>query len=112
MYTHTRTHTHTLKFLLISVITYAIFEVSYKKFATEKDDPAAVANGARVLGYMGVHTLLWLWPPIVIFHFSGLEPFELPPRGEWWPLRKRVGGGEGGGHAPEFFQYVALFSTM
>lgn len=68
-------------FLLLSVITYAVFEVSYKKLATAKDDPAAVTNGARVLGYIGVHTLLWLWPPIVIFHFSGLERFELPTRG-------------------------------
>ena len=75
------THTHT-KFLVISIMLYAVFEVSYKKYGTVKNDPAAVINGARMLGYIGVHTLFWMWPPLIIFHYSGIERFEVPTGGE------------------------------
>ena len=64
---------------MVSVLTYAIFETFYKKFGTKKDDPASTLNGLRFLGYIGVHNLLWLWPPIIILHFTGVEPFEIPP---------------------------------
>ena len=60
------------------MILYAFFETGYKKFATKQDDPAPVQNGARVLGYIGIHTLLWTWPILPIFHFTGVERFELP----------------------------------
>lgn len=53
-------------------------EVGFKKFATKPDDPAAVTNGIRGVGYFGVHTLFWFWPLLVVLHFTGLEPFELP----------------------------------
>ena len=66
------------QFLAITVILYALFEVLYKKLATKKDDTAPVMNGVRFLGYMGVHTLLWLWPLLIVFHFTGVEVFELP----------------------------------
>ena len=90
-HTHTpHTHTHTLtcvhthiphtlsQFLIAGVITYSLFEVLYKRLATKKDDPASVPNGVRFLGYVGVHTLLWLWPPIIILHFAKVEVFEWP----------------------------------
>ncbi len=64
---------------MCSVLCYAVYEVLYKKFATVKDDPSATLNGLRVLGYTGVHTLLWMWPPIIILHYSGFEPFQFPP---------------------------------
>ena len=60
------------------MVLFAIYETGYKKFATKPDDPATVLNGARVLGYIGVHTLLWMWPILLIFHFMGVERFELP----------------------------------
>ena len=74
-----------LQLLVVSVLTYAIFETFYKKFGTKKDDPASTFNGLRFLGYIGVHTLFWLWPPIIILHFTGVEPFEVPPSMEiYW----------------------------
>ncbi len=60
------------------MVLYAIMETSYKKFCTKPHDPAAVQNSVRVLGYMGVHTALWMWPFILIFHYTNIEPFELP----------------------------------
>ena len=66
------------QFLVLTLVLYALFEVLYKKLATKKDDTAPVTNGLRFLGYMGVHTLLWLWPLLIVFHFTGVEVFELP----------------------------------
>ena len=66
------------QYLVASTILYAMMEVGYKKYATRPDDPAPVQNGIRGLGYIGVHTLLWVWPLLVVLHFTGLERFELP----------------------------------
>ena len=65
--------------LVVSVLTYAFFETFYKRFATAKNDNAASANGLRVVGYMGVYTLFFMWPPIILLHYTGIEKFELPP---------------------------------
>ena len=71
-------HSIHTQLLTITIITYALFEVLYKRLATKEDDTAPVMNGVRFLGYMGVHTLLWLWPLLIVFHFTGVEVFELP----------------------------------
>jgi solute carrier family 35 protein F5 len=65
--------------LFYSVISYAVFEVGYKKWGSEEGDPASVANSLRFLGYLGINTLAWLWPGFLILHYSGVEPFEWPP---------------------------------
>lgn len=57
---------------------YACYTTGYKKFATKPGDPAMVQNGVRVLGYIGVHTLLWMWPLLILLHFTGVEQFKLP----------------------------------
>ena len=64
--------------LIASVVTYALFQTLYKKFGTKKNDPAATINGIRFLGYIGVHTVVWLWPPFLVLHFSGFEAFAVP----------------------------------
>ena len=64
--------------MVLSVILYAMLEVGYKKFATKENDPAPIQNSVRGLGYIGVHTLLWAWPLLIILHFTGLERFEFP----------------------------------
>ena len=75
---HSPLHPSPPQFLAITVTLYALFEVLYKRLATRKDDTAPVMNGVRFLGYMGVHTLLWFWPLLIVFHFTGVEVFELP----------------------------------
>ena len=67
-----------IQFLVISVLTYALMETTYKRFATAKDDPAALCNGVRFVGYFGVHTLLWMWPPLILLHYTKVEVFEWP----------------------------------
>ena len=52
--------------------------MAFKRFATKPDDPATIQNSVRSIGYVGVHTLLWMWPLIILFHFTGLEVFEWP----------------------------------
>ncbi len=71
-------------------------EVLFKKFASPKGDPAAICNSFRFVGIMGVHSLLWMWwvwfhcvkvgmvtvcihrVPLIVLHFTSIEPFELP----------------------------------
>ncbi len=81
----TVSHNHS-QLLFVSVITFALFETFYKKFATKKDDPIPSINGLRVLSYVGVHTMLWMWPPIIILHYTGFEPFQVPPTLELFGL--------------------------
>jgi drug/metabolite transporter (DMT)-like permease len=64
--------------LLISVLTYALFEILYKKFASFKDDPASIPNSFRMIGLIGIHCLVYSWPLVIIAHFSGLQPFQWP----------------------------------
>ena len=63
---------------MVSVITYALLETCFKKFATASDDPAALCNGVRIVGYYGVHTLFWMWPPLILLHYTKIEVFEWP----------------------------------
>ena len=67
-----------VQYLVLSVVFYSMMEVGYKKFATREDDTAPIQNSIRGLGYMGVHTLFFMWPLLVILHFTGLETFEFP----------------------------------
>ena len=30
-------------------------------------------------GFVGLFNMLLLWPGIIILHFTGVEPFQLPP---------------------------------
>ncbi len=62
----------------MSTLLYAIMEVAFKKYYSRADDPAPIQNGIRGVGYFGVHILVWMWPILIILHYSGGEPFELP----------------------------------
>ena len=53
-------------------------ETTYKRFATAKDDTAALCNGIRVVGYFGVHSMFWMWPPLIILNYTKVEVFEWP----------------------------------
>ena len=49
-----------------------------QEIRSQEDDTAPVFNGFRMIGYIGVQTLLLYWPVPVIAHFTGIERFELP----------------------------------
>ena len=60
------------------MVAYAVYQPFFKKFGAREDDTAPVFNGFRMIGYIGVQTLLLYWPVLVIAHFTGIEMFELP----------------------------------
>ena len=68
----------------IGSVLYGFYEVLYKKIACPPDgcSPGRGMIFANTFGsLMGGFTLLVLWIPLPILHFTGIEPFELP-RGE------------------------------
>ncbi|XP_065918998.1 uncharacterized protein [Dysidea avara] len=77
---HDKTTPLGIMYLLLAVSTFALLQVSIKKLSSPPGDPAAIPNSLRTLGLMGVHTLLWMWPPIFILHYAGIEVFSWPSR--------------------------------
>ncbi|KAL0093413.1 hypothetical protein F4703DRAFT_1272114 [Phycomyces blakesleeanus] len=55
---------------------YGFYEVYYKKYASPSQASVLFAN--TVTGAIGIITLLILWIPLPVLHFSGYETFELP----------------------------------
>ncbi|KAI1076080.1 hypothetical protein F5B20DRAFT_557445 [Whalleya microplaca] len=50
-----------------------------------------IGNEERVnmplfFGLVGIFNILLLWPLFFILHFTGIEPFELPPNGKIWSI--------------------------
>jgi solute carrier family 35 protein F5 len=51
----------------------------------------SVGNEDRVdmplfFGLVGLFNVLFLWPGFFILHFTGIEPFEMPPTGKVWVI--------------------------
>ncbi|KAI9754595.1 MAG: cyclin-dependent protein kinase [Chaenotheca gracillima] len=68
----------------VGSVLYGFYEVLYKKVACPPEgvSPMRGVVFANTFGSLiGCFTLLVLWIPLPILHFTGLEPFELP-RGE------------------------------
>ena len=64
--------------VIISTITYSLYEVLYKRFATSPKDTAPILNTIRMLGLIGIWYIFLVAPFLIIAHFTGLERFELP----------------------------------
>ncbi|OTB06179.1 hypothetical protein M426DRAFT_319248 [Hypoxylon sp. CI-4A] len=63
-----------------SAVVYGLYVVVMK---------VRIGNEERVnmplfFGLVGVFNILILWPLFFILHFTGIEPFELPPNGKVW----------------------------
>lgn len=73
----------------VGSVLYGLYEVLYKKLACppEGASPSRGAIFANTFGSLiGCFTLLVLWIPIPILHFTGLEVFEWPPGRAKWML--------------------------
>ncbi|KAI8968525.1 hypothetical protein BDF20DRAFT_896870 [Mycotypha africana] len=57
---------------------YGFYEVYYKKYASPAQPTILFAN--IMTGIIGIATFIFLWLPLPLLHWSGVEPFELP---EW-----------------------------
>ncbi|CAG8564051.1 18_t:CDS:1 [Funneliformis mosseae] len=57
-------------------LVYGLYEVLYKKLGSPPTTSFLFAN--TITGLIGLCTLLFLWIPIPILHYLGIEIFELP----------------------------------
>ena len=65
-----------------SAVVYGIYTILMKK---------RVGNESRVnmllfFGFVGAINTALLWPGFVVLHFTGIEPFELPPDNRVWTI--------------------------
>lgn len=77
-------------------VLYGFYEVLYKKMACppESTSPGRSAIFANIVASsIGAFTLIVLWFPLVILHWTGIEPFELPTGKAGWMLVVSVVGG-------------------
>ncbi|KAI4114495.1 MAG: hypothetical protein LQ345_004727 [Seirophora villosa] len=73
----------------VGSVLYGLYEVLYKKMACPPEgvSPSRGAIFANTFGSLiGCFTLLVLWLPVPILHFTGLEVFEWPPGKARWML--------------------------
>ncbi|XXH00762.1 hypothetical protein Hte_007113 [Hypoxylon texense] len=67
---------------LFSAVVYGLYVVVMK---------VRIGNEERVnmplfFGLVGIFNVVLLWPLFFILHFTGIEPFELPPNGNIWAI--------------------------
>ncbi len=46
----------------------------------------ARVNMALFFGFVGLFNIVTLLPGFLVFHYTGLEPFELPPARRIWTI--------------------------
>ncbi|KAI0810649.1 hypothetical protein GGR55DRAFT_644822 [Xylaria sp. FL0064] len=67
---------------LISAIIYGVYVVVMKVRIGSEDR----VNMPLFFGLVGVFNVLLLWPLFPFLHYTGIEPFELPPSGKIWTI--------------------------
>ncbi|KAL9020003.1 MAG: hypothetical protein Q9185_002742 [Variospora sp. 1 TL-2023] len=73
----------------VGSVLYGLYEVLYKKMACPPEgvSPSRGAIFANTFGSLiGCFTLLVLWLPLPLLHFTGLEVFQWPPGKARWML--------------------------
>ncbi|TRX95414.1 hypothetical protein FHL15_003745 [Xylaria flabelliformis] len=65
-----------------SAIVYGIYVVVMKIRVGNEDR----VNMPLFFGLVGVFNVLFLWPLFPILHYTGIEPFELPPNRKIWAI--------------------------
>ncbi|KAI5921397.1 hypothetical protein F4810DRAFT_702396 [Camillea tinctor] len=65
---------------LLSSIVYGIYIVVMKIRVGNEDR----VNMPLFFGLVGVFNLAFLWPLFPFLHYTGIEPFEMPPDGKIW----------------------------
>ncbi|KAJ8131551.1 hypothetical protein O1611_g2077 [Lasiodiplodia mahajangana] len=65
-----------------SAIVYGVYVVVMKIRIGSEDR----VNMPLFFGLVGTFNVLFLWPLFPILHYTGIEPFELPPNGKIWAI--------------------------
>ncbi|OPB37373.1 thiamine-repressible mitochondrial transport protein THI74 [Trichoderma guizhouense] len=66
----------------LSAVVYGIYVTVMKRRVGDEDK----VNMQLFFGLVGVFNLALLWPLFFILHWTGLEPFELPPTSQIWTI--------------------------
>ncbi|KAL6402205.1 putative vacuolar membrane protein [Ilyonectria robusta] len=67
---------------LFSAVVYGAYVTVMKKRVGDEDR----VDMQLFFGLVGVFNLALLWPIFFVLHWTGLEPFELPPTGKIWTI--------------------------
>lgn len=65
-----------------SAIVYGLYVTVMKRRVGDEDR----VNMPLFFGLVGVFNLVFLWPGFFILHWTGIEPFGLPPTGKVWTI--------------------------
>lgn len=65
-----------------SAIMYGMYAIVMKKRIGNEDR----VNMPLFFGLVGLFNVIFLWPGFIILHFTGVEPFELPPTRKVWTI--------------------------
>jgi solute carrier family 35, member F5 len=65
-----------------SAIMYGLYTVVMKKRIGNEDR----VNMPLFFGLVGLFNVVFLWPGFLILHFTGVEPFGLPPTSKIWTI--------------------------
>ncbi|ROV94063.1 hypothetical protein VMCG_08214 [Cytospora schulzeri] len=65
-----------------SAIIYGLYVTVMKRRVGDEDR----VNMPLFFGLVGVFNLVFLWPGFFILHWTGIEPFGLPPTGKVWAI--------------------------
>ncbi|KAL2023931.1 hypothetical protein VTK56DRAFT_708 [Thermocarpiscus australiensis] len=66
----------------VSAIIYGIYVTVMKRRVGNEDR----VDMPLFFGFVGLFNVLILWPGFFILHYTGIEPFELPPTGTVWTI--------------------------
>ncbi|OAA72551.1 vacuolar membrane protein [Cordyceps fumosorosea ARSEF 2679] len=67
---------------LISAVVYGMYVTVMKRRVGDEDK----VDMRLFFGLVGVFNLLFLWPLFFVLHWTGIEPFQLPPTGTVWAI--------------------------
>ncbi|KAI1469779.1 uncharacterized protein F4812DRAFT_420305 [Daldinia caldariorum] len=67
---------------IFSAVVYGLYVVVMKVRIGNEDR----VNMPLFFGLVGIFNIFILWPLFFILHFTGIEPFELPPSGKVWAI--------------------------
>ncbi|ATY60462.1 vacuolar membrane [Cordyceps militaris] len=67
---------------LISAVVYGMYVTVMKRRVGDEDK----VDMRLFFGLVGVFNLIILWPLFFVFHWTGIEPFQLPPTGKIWAI--------------------------
>ncbi|KAJ3472684.1 hypothetical protein NLG97_g10792 [Lecanicillium saksenae] len=67
---------------LVSAVVYGMYVTVMKRRVGDEDK----VDMRLFFGMVGVFNLLLLWPLFFVFHWTGIEPFQLPPTGKIWAI--------------------------